>query len=180
MASVRTRKGSNKLFMDFRYRGQRCRELTALEDSPSNVKKLEALLKRIEAEITLGSFEYGKYFPGSANVARFNQPSLLDRGQQTAKRGHSAFFKDFAEVWFGEMESSWRRSYRSTVRGVLDRQLLPVFGAKEVGSIIKADLLQFRASLAKVKHGKKVGFSAEHTNRHMKIMRMILTEAADR
>ncbi len=180
MASVRTRKGSNKLFMDFRYRGQRCRELTALEDSPSNVKKLEALLKRIEAEITLGSFEYSKYFPGSANIAKFNQPSLLDRGQQTAKRGCGAFFKDFAEVWFGEMESSWRRSYRSTVRGVLDRQLLPVFGAKEVGSIIKADLLQFRASLAKVKHGTKVGFSAEHTNRHMKIMRMILTEAADR
>ncbi|MEY8198639.1 MAG: DUF3596 domain-containing protein, partial [Colwellia sp.] len=147
MASVRSRKGSNRLFMDFRYQGQRCRELTALENTPSNMKKLEALLKRIEAEITLGSFEYGKYFPGSANIAKFAQPALATLNADSNKRGKGAFFKDFCEVWFAEMESTWRRSYRSTVRGILDRQLVPVFGTKEVGSIIKADLLQFRASL---------------------------------
>ncbi len=180
MASVRSRKGSNKLFMDFRYRGQRCRELTALEDTPANVKKLEALLKRIEAEITLGSFDYAKYFPGSANIAKFHQPDLGTLSSESSKRGKSAFFKDFCEVWFGEMESTWRRSYRSTVRGILDRQLIPEFGDLEVSSIAKSDLLQFRASLAKVKHGDKVGFSPDHINRHMKIMRMILTEASDR
>ena len=162
MASVRTRKGSNKLFMDFRYRGQRCRELTALEDTPANVKKLEALLKRIEAEITLGSFDYAKYFPGSANIAKFHQPDLGTLSSESSKRGKSALFKDFCEVWFGEMESSWRRSYRSTVRGILDRQLIPEFGDLEVSQISKADLLQFRASLAKVKHGDKVGFSPDH------------------
>ncbi len=180
MASVRARKGSNKLFMDFRYRGQRCRELTALEDTPSNVKKLEALLKRIEAEITLGSFNYATYFPGSKNIAKFNQPTLATLNEDSNKRGKGALFKDFCEVWFQEMESTWRRSYQSTVRGVLDRQLIREFGHLEVSNISKADLLQFRASLAKVKHGEKIGFSADHTNRHMKIMRMILIEASDR
>ena len=180
MASVRTRKGSNKLFMDFRYRGQRCRELTALDDTPANLKKVEALLKRIEAEITLGTFDYATYFPGSANIAKFHQPTLANLNDASNKRGKGAFFKDFCEVWFQEMESSWRRSYQSTVRGILDRQLIPVFGDLEVSRITKADLLQFRASLAKVNHGSKIGFSPDHTNRHMKIMRMILTEASDR
>ena len=180
MASVRSRKGSSKLFMDFRYRGQRCRELTALDDTPANIKKVEGLLKRIEAEITLGSFDYATYFPGSRNIAKFTQPTLEVLNADSNKRGKGAFFKDFCEVWFQEMESSWRRSYQETVRGVLDRQLIPVFGNLEVSSISKADLLQFRASLAKVKNGTKIGFSADHTNRHIKIMRMILTEAADR
>ena len=180
MASVRSRKGSSKLFMDFRYRGQRCRELTALDDTPANIKKVEGLLKRIEAEITLGCFDYATYFPGSKNIAKFTQPTLEVLNADSNKRGKGAFFKDFCEVWFQEMESSWRRSYQETVRGVLDRQLIPVFGNLEVSSISKADLLQFRASLAKVKNGTKIGFSADHTNRHIKIMRMILTEAADR
>lgn len=160
--------------------GQRCRELTALEDTPANRKKLEAMLKRIEAEITLGTFDYAKYFPGSKNIAKFARPSLETFNENSNKRGKSAFFKDFCEVWFGEMESTWRRSYRTTVRGILDRQLIPEFGDLEVSNITKPDLLQFRASLAKVKNGNKVGFSPDHINRHMKIMRMILTEASDR
>jgi integrase len=180
MASVRCKSSTNRLFLDFQYRGQRCREFTALDDSPANRKKLETLLKRIEAEITLGSFNYATYFPGSKNIAKFHQPDLGALSAESSKRGKSAFFKDFCEVWFGEMESTWRRSYRSTIRGVLDLQLIPEFGDLEVSSITKSDLLQFRASLAKVKNGIKVGFSPDHINRHMKIMRMILTEASDR
>jgi integrase len=62
MGSVRTRKGSNKLFIDFRYLSERCRELTALDDRAANRLKLDNLLKRIEAEITLGSFDYAAIF----------------------------------------------------------------------------------------------------------------------
>ena len=166
--------------MDFRYRGQRCREFTAMSDTSANRKQLDSLVKRIEAEITLGSFEYAAYFPGSSNIAKFTQPTLERLNEDSNKRGKSAFFKDFCEVWFGEMESTWRRSYRSTVRSILDLQLIPEFGNREVSDINKANLLQFRASLAKVKHGDKVGFSAGHINRHIVIMRTILTEAADR
>jgi integrase len=180
MASVRCKSSTNRLFLDFQYRGQRCREFTALNDNAANRKKLEALLKRIEAEITLGSFDYATYFPGSANVAKFAKASLSTLNGESNKRGKGAFFKDFCEVWFQEMETSWRRSYKETVRGLLDRKLIPEFGHREVSDISKADLLQFRASLAKVKNGTKVGFSADHTNRHIKIMKMILTEAADR
>jgi len=71
MASINIR--NNKLYMDFRYQGIRCREQTALTDTPANRKAVEKLLGRIEAEITLGQFEYERYFPNSSMLGKFNR-----------------------------------------------------------------------------------------------------------
>lgn len=60
MASINTRNGL--LYFDFRYRGQRCREYTRLSDTPQNRKAMRRVLEKLEAEITLGMFDYGKYF----------------------------------------------------------------------------------------------------------------------
>ncbi len=61
MGKIRSRSDNKKLFFDFTYCGQRCREQTTIVDNPANRKKLEAVLQRIEAEITLGSFDYATY-----------------------------------------------------------------------------------------------------------------------
>lgn len=71
MAKVRKLAATGNLFLDFRFRGKRCREYTALPDSPANVKKLEKLASQIEADIKFGTFDYAKSFPGSKNVAKF-------------------------------------------------------------------------------------------------------------
>ena len=176
MASIRARKDSGKLFMDFRYRGQRCREQTALEDTPANRKKLGKLLEKVEAEITLGTFDYRSYFPNSALVEKFESAAPFDAGSNSA----APQFKKFSETWYEEMKIGWRESYRDAIRGILDKRLLDHFGEKEVDRITKADLLQFRAQLGKVARGNGKGLSATHINRHMKILRMILNEAADR
>ena len=65
MARIYARKENNRLVIDFSYRGKRCREQTSLEDTRENRKRVQKLLDRIEAEITLGTFDYGKHFPGS-------------------------------------------------------------------------------------------------------------------
>ena len=88
---------------------------------------------------------------------------------------------DFAEVWFVEAEVTWRRSYSITQRGALDKYLIPFFGDKEVGQITKADVLAFRASLAKVPARKSSNtLSNRRINSIMKPLRQILNEAADR
>ena len=51
MGKVRARSDSGKLFLDFYYQGERCRELTALADTPGNRNKVQELLKRMEKEI---------------------------------------------------------------------------------------------------------------------------------
>ena len=63
MATIRERSG--KLIADFRYMGIRCRETTNLEDNAYNRRILKKRLEQLEAEITLGTFEYEKYFPKS-------------------------------------------------------------------------------------------------------------------
>ena len=69
MGSINSR-GSGKLYLDFRYRNQRCREQTELKDTPANRKKLQKLLDKIEAEILLGCFDYAKTFPNSPRLKK--------------------------------------------------------------------------------------------------------------
>lgn len=78
MASIRTRKDNECLFLDFYYRGKRCREQTALESTSANRKRLEKILNKIEEEIRLGTFDYARYFPSSRNVARCVFHTKLD------------------------------------------------------------------------------------------------------
>ncbi|MES9857404.1 MAG: DUF3596 domain-containing protein [Sedimenticola sp.] len=98
MGSVRARKENGKLFLDFRYRNHRCREQTALDDTSENRKKLGKLLEKVEAEITLGSFEYRRYFPGSSLAQHFDGPPLIIQSMQ----GSNPRFKDFTETWYEE------------------------------------------------------------------------------
>ncbi|WP_156472680.1 Arm DNA-binding domain-containing protein, partial [Ferrovum myxofaciens] len=56
MGSIRIRKESNLLFIDFYYRGVRCREQTTLKDTGPNRKRLEKVIERIETEIASGTF----------------------------------------------------------------------------------------------------------------------------
>ena len=58
MGNVRIRKETGNLYLDFTYEGLRCREQTSLKDTPTNRKKVEALLNRVEAMILLDNFEY--------------------------------------------------------------------------------------------------------------------------
>ncbi|QTN42152.1 Arm DNA-binding domain-containing protein [Marinobacter salsuginis] len=177
MGSVRVRASTQKLFFDFKYRGTRCREQTALDDTPANRKKLQSVLKRIEAEITLGTFEYHRYFPDSSRAQEFTRQAELQR----AREAHDTpLFSEFSQTWLDEMRIQWRRSYIATIEGTLENYLIPEFGEKEVGHITRQEILSFRASLAKVQTRSKKPLSASRINRIMTPLRMILGEAANR
>ena len=57
--------------IDFRYRGERCRERLKLEPTPANLKRASQHRAAILHAIELGEFDYGVTFPGSKNAARF-------------------------------------------------------------------------------------------------------------
>ena len=71
MAKVRARPETGTLYLDFSYRGVRCREQTTLPDTAENRRKVQALLNRIEKEIRQGNFDYAATFPASPRAARF-------------------------------------------------------------------------------------------------------------
>jgi integrase len=174
MASVG--KHRDKLYFDFRYLGQRCREYTALPDTPANRRKMEKVAKRLAEEISLGTFRYGDFFPGSKNAEKFS----AGRARPKPVATDTPFFADYAETWFEQMKIGWRRSHTATIRSTLDRHLIPYFGEKEVGRIEKIDIKQFRSCLAKAKgRNGNTSLSAKTINRIIQILGQILSEAAD-
>ncbi|GAC1658553.1 MAG: tyrosine-type recombinase/integrase [Acidobacteriaceae bacterium] len=179
MAKIRARTDSGMLFMDFYYRGTRCRELTALPDTAENRKKVQALLNRIQKEISQGMFDYAATFPSSPRVAQF---AVAARSVTAPGMGLSTtpLFSEFAEQWFVEMSPQWRRLHQVAVREVLNRNLLPCFGKQTVGDITKADVLAFRAEIAKLpgRGGRTIGNA--RINKIMCFLRQILNEGADR
>lgn len=177
MAKVRARKETGKLFFDFRYRGVRCREQTLLSDTPANRKKVVAVLQRISAEITLGTFDYRAYFPNSLQAAQF------DHGVNATNSGPDSvpLFSEFADEWYSELKITWRERHAAGIDAVIKRHLNPTFGSKRLTEITKADILKFRSSLGELKRsGGKTGLSAERINHIMTPLRMILREGADR
>ena len=174
MGKIRTRSDNQKLFFDFIFLNKRCREQTTLPDTPTYRKKLEKILERIEAEITLGIFDYATYFPQSSKVQELNR---LQAGCVSLK---TPMFKNFAELWFEEMRVEWRDTHANTVRLTLDKHLLPEFGKKEISTITKAELLSFRSALGKLPGQKGQSLTATRINHIMTPLRMILSEASDR
>jgi integrase len=175
VGNIRTREESKTLFFDFRYRGIRCREYTTLKDTAANRRKMLAALEKLEAQITLGSFDYRSWFPNSPMADRFE---AMAKGVSPSDQVPN--FADFANEWFDECRVGWKASYAATVRITLDAHLVPCFGKSGVDRILKADLLKFRASLGKATSRSRKVLSNDRINHIMTPMRMILAEAADR
>jgi len=183
MGKVRARKETGKLQFDFFYKGIRCREQTLLEDTPENRRKLEPFMEQIDKEIKQGDFDYAKYFPNSKNLAKVagkEENFAAEAPKVQPECGETPLFNDFAEEWFDENLIRWKLSHQETVRGILNKHLLPRFGEMQVGHITKGDILKFRSSLAKVQIGNKTGLSPMRINHIMSSIRMIMSDAADR
>ncbi|WP_372526616.1 tyrosine-type recombinase/integrase [Piscinibacter sp.] len=194
MAKVTARKETGKLVIDFTYRGVRCREQTALDDTPQNRKRAGAVVARIKAALSGGTFAYAEFFPGSSLVARFapsastasSAPNAHEvaAGTETVARASASAttptFREFTGQWLAEHQVEWRRSHIKVLRSTLDGHLLPHFGDKPVGSIVKADVLAFRAKLAELPGRSREKMSNKRINGILAPLRQILNDAADR
>jgi integrase len=177
MGSIRVRNETGKLFFDFKFQNMRCREQTTLDDTKSNRAQLQKVMVKIDAEILLGQFVYRNYFPNSSFAEKFDQ---LEKHRSQFSPDNTPLFKDFAQEWYEEMQVGWRNSHKVTVHRMLNDRIVEHFGEMEVSHITKADILKFRASLAKVERKDGKTLSAEYINKYLKILRMPIDEAADR
>ena len=183
MGNIRERNG--KLFFDFRVHGIRCREQTALDDSPANRKRMEKVLERIEQAIVSGTFQYTDFFPGSKQAEKF----ATDRAPHDAARTQPAqapaapntpLFRTFIEDWYRLSLPSWRASHAATVRSTIDCHLTPYLGEISVGSITKADILRVRAEIAQRKgRSGNATLSAKTINRVLQLLNQALADAGE-
>lgn len=175
MGSIRA-KPNGTLFFDFRYLGLRCREFTALQDGPANRKRLELVMDKIEAEILLGQFDYGQYFPNSKQLPEIR----LKENREALRLPTSGIptLAQFASTWAAEKEVDWRASYRRTVRTYISTYILPTLGDLPLDAIRRDTLLGFRADLARRKAKRSAQLSPATLNRCMMILGQILAEAS--
>ncbi|MGH8113250.1 MAG: Arm DNA-binding domain-containing protein [Rhodanobacteraceae bacterium] len=192
MSSVRARL-DGRLFFDFRYQGERCRELSTLRDTPANQRKMERVLARIDNEIAAGTFQYARAFPHSKKAAHFSAPAAphalaVSQVAQPAPSEPLPTFAEFARIWQLDKQVEWRVSYRTLIESTLATHLLPEFGAMHLDEIDRAAVMAFRSDLAAGKHGRQArllgtpprALAPATVNRTVGIVRMIMDEAAQR
>jgi integrase len=176
MASINVRKETGKLYFDFGFRNQRCREQTDLKDTPTNRKRTQNMLDKIQAEIMLGQFDYRATFPNSKMLKKFDASTQAISGA-SAK---IPILGDFATIWFDENKVQWRKSYIVSVTSIVENRIIPFFKDMPVDQITKQQLLAFRTQMCGLKKKNGEVLSPSTINRHLKLLRAILIEAADR
>ncbi len=137
MGSVNAR--NNKLYLDFRFKGVRCREMTTLEDTAANRKRATAVLKRIEAEIQLNQFEYSSHFPNSKNAQKFAAFEVVAGGQESGG-ANTDLVQTFVAQWLLERKAEWRPSQLRTIEDILSLYILPRFSERTINSITKSEI----------------------------------------
>lgn len=174
MGSVNSRDG--KLYLDFRYKGLRCREQTQLADTMTNRQKLAKILAMLEQQIKAGTFDYARHFPDSPKIEQFQK--IETTGKHKASNGR-LLFSTFAKKWLEGKRIEWRQSHYETVNGILNHHLLPSMGDQSISSIFKQDILDFRLKLCKPDAVTGEVLSASRVNHIMTYLRLIMTEASE-
>lgn len=175
MASINSR--NDKLYIDLRYLGQRCREQTLLADNKPNRKRLENFVSKMEADMQLGSFRYENYFPQSKKLEQFQSLELMR--SMNSHKDSSSGFDSFSKVWLEEKKPEWRDSQISNVEDIFRIYLIPHFGNVPLNTISKAKIMTFRGKLVKEGNNGRP-LSASRINHIMTPLRMVLTEASER
>ena len=146
---------------------------------------MQGVIEKIKKAQREGTFSYREFFPYSALADRFDPIALpsVQASKETARFNQdiTPLFRAFSNQWVDEHSIEWRRSHIRSLLSTLNGRLIPHFGDKPVGQISKADILAFRATLAKVKgRGDKEGLSPKRINEIIGLLNQILEEAADR
>lgn len=169
---------SGKLYFDFRYLGKRCREITALPDTAMNRKLLTQTLKKIEAEILTGQFDYAKYFPTSMFLKTIKlQEVRLNRG---AYRDNIPSLNQHTDRWLEEREIEWRINYRTTIINLLEKHVRPELGELPLDAITRDVLVTYRTGRAKYRTPGGNQLSHCTINRLMMITKAIIEDGCIR
>ncbi len=148
--AVRVKAG--KLFVDFYWRGIRCREFTGLTDTLENQKKIEAFDQIISGEIVIGTFDYRKHFPHGARLRHFygdedfaqtSRGLLIGDYLETWHKRRSPFLADGTVAIGADLHpSTWMHD-----ESIIRCHLKPIFGALRLGELTPKHCKEFRKEL---------------------------------
>ena len=106
------------LYFDFYHRGVRCKEYTALCDTPANGRRCELKALLISNEMALGEFDYIRHFPNGTKRHIFT-------GRPDGRIPIQFFAK---EVWLPDIRTTVRESTAKEYQAILEARVFPFLG----------------------------------------------------
>ncbi len=171
--SVFSRDG--KLWVDFRYHGERVREPAGLPDTKGNRQTVRKQLDLITAEIENKVFEFAKRFPHSKKKAFFTELE----GKTVRKEPGNVLFGNYVKRWLEAMEPGMSTSQTRDYKSTLNYHLLPFFKKIPFSDFNPVLMKKFVAHLRqkKTRYGKPI--SAKRIQNIMIPLRVIVKDALD-
>src|SRR5438552_3899734 len=123
MASIKLDKG--RLVLDFAWKGVRCREYLALDDTKDGRARARQILKQVEGEIAAGALDYTKRFPESKKSRTIFAPPPAPPAPE-APPTFGVFARDFVE----RRKVFVSNAHYLDQKSLLDTHLVPFFGAE--------------------------------------------------
>jgi integrase len=171
--SVYSRGG--KLWVDFRYLGERVREPSGLDDTQLSRKTIRNQLDLIVAEIDNGIFEFAKRFPHSKKKDYFTELE----GRTVAKDPAEVVFTDYVKKWRKEMEPGMSISMIRDYTSILNYHHIPYFSGMPFSEFNPLQMKKFVATLKGKKNQFDRPLSAKRIQNIMIPLRAIVKDAID-
>ena len=166
---------SGKLWVDFRYIGERVREPSGLKDNQSNRHTLRKQLDLIMAEIENGIFEFAKRFPHSKKKGDF---TLLE-GKSLRRNPEDIIFGDYAERWWEEMKPGMTENQIRDYRSILKNHLHPFFDNLPFSDLKPVLMKKFIAQLRGKQNRYGQPLSGKSIRNYLIPLRVIIRDAMD-
>ncbi|KAA0888381.1 Arm DNA-binding domain-containing protein [Oryzomonas rubra] len=146
IGSVKRRKDSKKLYVDFYYFGHRIIRSTELNDTPANGQKVRDFLKRSMEKIEAGTFKFAEEFPGATSKEKAFFANL--EGREYRPEPHNVKFGEYVKEWLKTTFPSFgsptkRRDYKEAIK----TRILPHFRNMTFHQITGQELFRFTESL---------------------------------
>jgi integrase len=166
---------SGKLWVDFRYLGERVREPSGLDDTPTNRTTVRSQLDLVTAEIKTGIFEFAKRFPHSKKKGRF---ARLE-GKTLRKGPDEVLFGEYAKKWMQDMRPGMSENQAKDYQCTLKNHLLPYFGDVPFSAFRLILMKKFLAYLKSRKNRYGRPYSPKTIRNYLIPLRVIFRDAVD-
>jgi len=168
MASIRSERG--RLFLDFRWKGVRCREWTGRSDTPTDRAELKKLIRQIDGEIAAGTFDYIKHFPEGSRRNTFAPPSPLPAHAPPS-------FAEHARIWIENRRPWLAGGTQYDYERILEAHLIPHFAKFSVSNIGAEDIERLVGRLKQKPGTKAPLLSHRRINMTLQVLRLCLDRA---
>lgn len=170
------------LFIDFRWKGIRCREYPGLRDTPENRKQLTPFWDLVRAEIRNGTFDYKVRFPDGGNLHLFYPAEAAAAPTPTVAEylerwlaSRSPFRPDGTLIDRHQIRPTTWYHDCNAVRG----QLIPALGHHRIDELTRGTIREWRRRILETGGRTSRGLSVKTVHNLLGLLRKAFNDAVE-